>query len=183
MPICSRKDSSMRGRSGQRFRARKSSRSPFRNCRKAISSSTTVIYRAKISCRSSTRSSLLAEDSVNYIGQPILLVVGPDKEVILEILDSIEVSYEAQHPIFSIEEAMVQEGNFIFGDKPYFVAYSYTKGNPEEAIRQAQSVVEDELPAIRSRPTLSRSPCWQSMRMTASRFTDRCSAPITSTML
>ena len=101
----------------------------------------------RISFRSSTRTSLSSQRTASITSDSRSCWWSvPTKEFILEILASIEVSYEAQHPIFSIEEAVVREGDFIFksGDKPYFVAYSYTKGNPEEAIRQAQSVVEDE---------------------------------------
>jgi len=86
----------------------------------------------------------LAGDEVNYIGQPILLVIGPDKEVILDIIGKIEVDYELLPPILSIEAATDAKAPFIFGDAPYFVAYSYAKGNPGKAIAQAVRVVEDE---------------------------------------
>lgn len=87
----------------------------------------------------------LAVDEVNYIGQPILLVIGEDKETILDIIEKIEVDYELLQPILSIEDAIKQSGSFIFGDKPYFVGYEYAKGNPDAAIAQAVRVIEDEL--------------------------------------
>ena len=87
----------------------------------------------------------LAVDEVNYIGQPILLVVGVDKEVILDIIGKIEVDYELLQPILSIEAAMGQTDSFIFGDKPYFVAYEYAKGDPDKAISRAVRMIEDEI--------------------------------------
>ena len=87
----------------------------------------------------------LTVDEVNYIGQPILLVIGEDKETILDIIGKIEVDYELLQPILSIEDAMKQSDSFIFGDKPYFVGYEYAKGNPDAAIAQAVRVIEDEL--------------------------------------
>ena len=87
----------------------------------------------------------LAVDEVNYIGQPILLVIGEDKETILDIIGKIEVDYELLQPILSIEDAMKQSDSFIFGDNPYFVGYEYAKGNPDAAIAQAVRVIEDEL--------------------------------------
>ena len=87
----------------------------------------------------------LAVDEVNYIGQPILLVVGADKETILDIIGKIEVDYELLQPILSIEAAMEQTDSFIFGDKPYFVAYEYAKGDPGAAAARAVRVIEDEL--------------------------------------
>ncbi|MGI6713287.1 MAG: hypothetical protein ACOX4L_11360 [Bacillota bacterium] len=46
-----------------------------------------------------------AEDRVNYVGEPILLVVGPDHHVISEILSHIKVNYQEIEPIFDIEDA------------------------------------------------------------------------------
>ncbi len=86
----------------------------------------------------------LASDTVNYIGEPILLVVGPDKEVILRIIDSIQIDYLDLNPIFSIEEAEKRSDDFIFGDQPWFVEYHYSKGNLEQAIQDASHVIEDE---------------------------------------
>jgi len=85
-----------------------------------------------------------AEHVVNYIGEPILLVVGPDKEVILDIMAGIKVHYAPLQAILSVEQAVEQQDNYIFGDQPYFVEYTYTKGAPEKAARQAASVVEDQ---------------------------------------
>ncbi len=85
-----------------------------------------------------------ARDTVNYIGEPLLLVVGPDKEVILQIIDSIRIDYLDLDPILSIEAADKRQDDFIFGDQPWFVEYHYSKGDLEQAIQNACHVVEDE---------------------------------------
>jgi CO/xanthine dehydrogenase Mo-binding subunit len=85
-----------------------------------------------------------ARDAVNYIGEPILLVVGPDKQIIVDLLDRIKVTYEDVQPVLTIAEAEQVRENFIFGDKPYFVAYEYAKGDPSEAAGLAVMVFEDE---------------------------------------
>ncbi len=74
-----------------------------------------------------------AEDTVNYIGEPILLVVGPDKENILKILSGIEVCYEAMEPVLSIEES-----------EECFAEYEIIKGNPDGIFNKAEKIVEDE---------------------------------------
>ena len=66
-----------------------------------------------------------AEKVVNYIGEPILLVVGPRKEVILEILEQIEVKYEDMDPIFTIEDAESGSKPPIFGANNVFARYEY----------------------------------------------------------
>lgn len=86
----------------------------------------------------------LARDVVNYIGEPILLVVGPDKGAILDIMSRIRVTYEELQPVLSIDEAEQRTENFIFGDKPYFVSYECAKGDMNEAITRAAHVFEDE---------------------------------------
>lgn len=85
-----------------------------------------------------------ARDVVNYIGEPILLVVGPDKGTILDLIDRTSVRYEDLPPILSIAEAEQATDNFIFGDKPFFVSYECGKGDISQAIARAARVFEDE---------------------------------------
>ena len=85
-----------------------------------------------------------AETAVNYIGEPILLVVGPDRARLGELLQRIEVEYEERPPVLTLEEAMAKTGDFICGDKPWFVEYQYEKGDVDSAARQAADCVEDE---------------------------------------
>lgn len=86
----------------------------------------------------------LAADRVNYIGEPILLVVGPEKEKILEIMQEIRVNYQDLTPILNIDEARQRQEDFIFAGKPCFVKYEYEKGDITEAQKKAWRVVEDE---------------------------------------
>lgn len=85
-----------------------------------------------------------ATDRVNYIGEPILLVVGPDRQVISSIMDGITVDYAPEKPILTIDEAVNCTSGFIYGDKPHFTAYEFQKGDFEGAVRRAGSFVEDE---------------------------------------
>jgi len=43
---------------------------------------------------------IFAEEEVNYIGQPILLVVGPEREMIYDIISKIKIKYRDETPIF-----------------------------------------------------------------------------------
>ncbi len=86
----------------------------------------------------------LAEDTVNYYGQPIFLVVGDDPDKVEEICDSIEVEYEDIPAILSIEEA--ESGKFppIFGENNVYADYSFKKGDPDKAFEEADEIVEEE---------------------------------------
>lgn len=85
-----------------------------------------------------------AEDVVNYIGEPILLVVGPNKEVILDIISSIKVNYQDMDPILNIEEAESGTKNPLYKKNNCFADYQYTKGNIDEIINQSTNFIEDE---------------------------------------
>ncbi|HBS59616.1 MAG TPA: aldehyde oxidase [Firmicutes bacterium] len=86
----------------------------------------------------------LAVDRVNYIGEPILLVVGPVKKKILAIMQEIRVDYQELTPILNIAEARQRQEDFIFEGKSCFVEYEYEKGDITEVKKKAWRVVEDE---------------------------------------
>ncbi len=77
-----------------------------------------------------------AEGEVNYIGEPILLVVGPKKETIFEIIEKIKIRYEDLNPILTMEDAERKGKTFI--------DYEFTKGDPDKAFEMAEKVIEDE---------------------------------------
>lgn len=79
---------------------------------------------------------VFADNEVNYIGQPILLVAGPDREIIAEIIDQIEVTYQEAEPIFTLEEAEQKES--LFSD------FHYSKGNIEENFENASQIIADQ---------------------------------------
>lgn len=87
---------------------------------------------------------LLAQDEVNYIGQPILLIVGEKKDIIQQIIKDIHIDIEELEPVLNIEEAQKAKAPFIFRDQPYFVNYEYTKGDFEKAKKSAVKVFSDE---------------------------------------
>lgn len=84
-----------------------------------------------------------AEDVVNYIGEPIALVVGPDKRIILDILSGIKAEYEKLEPILTMEEGLAAKSP-IYGENNCFVEYKFDKGNLEEAARNAEYTFEGE---------------------------------------
>ncbi len=79
---------------------------------------------------------VFAEEEVNYIGQPILLVVGPERETIYKIISQIKIEYRDETPIFNLDEA--EEKGVAFTE------YSYSRGEPEAAFQDALKIIEDE---------------------------------------
>lgn len=70
-----------------------------------------------------------AENMVSYIGDPILMVVGPDPEEINRILAQIVVVYEELTPVLD-----------VFGSDKVFFDYHYEKGDMEAALAEADRV-------------------------------------------
>ncbi len=90
---------------------------------------------------------VFANDIVNYIGEPILIVCGRDKTIIDLILTQIIVEYEELEPIFSYVKSVIHK-SFVKGDpKKAFleasqtIEYTYETGYQEQAYIEPQGFV------------------------------------------
>lgn len=82
-----------------------------------------------------------AEDIVNYYGEPIALVVGPDKNIITDILSKIYIEYEKIEPILDLKDDYKIP---IYGTDNKFSDYKFSKGNLIKAIDNSKYVIEGE---------------------------------------
>lgn len=85
-----------------------------------------------------------AENIVNYIGEPILLVVGPDRQIINNILKDIVVVYQELDPVLALEESEKCQGGAIFGKNNCFAHYDFSKGAPAEIFPTVAETVCEE---------------------------------------
>ncbi len=76
---------------------------------------------------------VFAEGRVNYVGEPILMVVGPDPDTVERILREIKIDYREETPVLD-----------PLSSDTVFYEYGYTKGDPELAFREADRVIEEE---------------------------------------
>ncbi|HEX9027185.1 MAG TPA: xanthine dehydrogenase family protein molybdopterin-binding subunit [Clostridium sp.] len=74
-----------------------------------------------------------ANDIVEYIGEPIGMVCGPDREKCDEILSEIDIQYEVLEPMLDIQKADIA-----------FFDYEYEKGDNEKAFAEADKIYEEE---------------------------------------
>ena len=96
---------------------------------------------------------VFANDIVNYIGEPILLICGRDKTIIDSILNQIIVEYEDLEPTFNYVKSVIHKG-FVKGDLKqafqeaiHLIEYTYETGYQEQAYIEPQGFVaylEDE---------------------------------------
>ncbi|NMV82667.1 MAG: xanthine dehydrogenase family protein molybdopterin-binding subunit [Erysipelotrichia bacterium] len=66
---------------------------------------------------------------VNYIGEPIMLVVGPDKLVIDKIISQVVINYEEEEPVFDLVNSVAHK--------------SFKKGNFAEASRRNVRTIKE----------------------------------------
>ncbi len=85
-----------------------------------------------------------AEDKVNYVGEPILLVAGPDREEIDRILKKIRVEYEEVPPVFCEEDSGNPDVPPLFGKHDLFCEYEIKRGTVEAEFEKAALIFEDE---------------------------------------
>ncbi|MFT8347946.1 xanthine dehydrogenase family protein molybdopterin-binding subunit [Clostridium saccharoperbutylacetonicum] len=76
---------------------------------------------------------VFSDKELNYIGEPILLVVGPELEEVISILKAITVEYEEGIPVFDMRTST-----------EIFDKYEYEKGNIGEAIKISSKIIEEE---------------------------------------
>ncbi|WP_070001096.1 xanthine dehydrogenase family protein molybdopterin-binding subunit [Cellulosilyticum sp. I15G10I2] len=75
---------------------------------------------------------LFAKDEVRYIGEPILLVAGPEEKEVDAILAQITVDYTEKPPIYTVADA-----------KEYIASYQYQKGDVDKAFDDAVQIIEE----------------------------------------
>ncbi|BBE29997.1 aldehyde oxidase [Tepiditoga spiralis] len=89
----------------------------------------------------------LAEDEVNYIGEPILLIAGPDKEEVNKIKNAIEVSYKSLKADFEgkeiIEKYSFESGDIkkTFDESDEIFERTYKTGYQEQIYLETQGMI------------------------------------------
>lgn len=86
---------------------------------------------------------LLTKDVVNYIGEPIALLVGMSEDELREVAALIRIDYEDLPAISSIEDALSGKFTPIYGNDGVFKSYGYVKGDPDAAFEASSFVLEE----------------------------------------
>jgi CO/xanthine dehydrogenase Mo-binding subunit len=85
----------------------------------------------------------LAEEIVNYVGEPVVLIAAPDKEKVHQAVASVKIDYELLPHIFEMLES--EKSNVhIFGETNIFKEILIEKGDLEKAKKKAYQEIEIE---------------------------------------
>jgi CO/xanthine dehydrogenase Mo-binding subunit len=88
---------------------------------------------------------VLAEDTVHFVGEPILLVVGPERSGILDVRDRIKVDYDEMVPVTTWEEAESGVLPPLKGTDNVHVRRSFERGDVEAAFSSGARIFADEI--------------------------------------
>ncbi|HOT31947.1 MAG TPA: xanthine dehydrogenase family protein molybdopterin-binding subunit [Petrotogaceae bacterium] len=83
-----------------------------------------------------------ANGEVNFVGEPIMLIVGKDPHKVAELAKKVVVDYEDIAPVLSYEDSLSKHTIPIYGLNNCFAEYEISRGNVEKAFAQAERVVE-----------------------------------------
>lgn len=86
---------------------------------------------------------VFADGIVRFIGQSIALVVGPDRQVLEDLVGSFEVEYEDLEAVFSIDESIALKGGPLHGKDNFYGDYHLLKGDPDRAFAEADRIYEN----------------------------------------
>lgn len=98
----------------------------------------------------STNQPLLAEETVNYVGEPIMIIVGPDEKKVFEYIGQIRVDYTELKAALTIDEAteIMNEYSYkkgdvdkVFGEAAEVFTETFETGYQEQAYIETQGAV------------------------------------------
>ncbi len=89
---------------------------------------------------------VLADQKVRYVGEPVAAVVAADRYVAEDALDRIRVSYEGLDPVMSVEEALDENSPRLFEqfDTNMVNTIEFEAGDVDGAFERADRIVEEE---------------------------------------
>ncbi len=86
----------------------------------------------------------LAENAVNYIGEPIAIMVADDRQSARAAVQNIEVKIKNLAPLLDPLEARNHKDIHLFGNDNIYRHLKIRRGNPEQAFKECEVIIENE---------------------------------------
>ena len=90
---------------------------------------------------------IFVEKMATYYGEPIMLVVGEDKNIITDIISKIEIEYEELTPLFENTNSAINyhfvkgDSNKAFKNAKKVIKYDYSSGYQEQLYIEPQGMI------------------------------------------
>lgn len=87
---------------------------------------------------------IFPEKEVTYLHEPIMLIVGPDKQVVKDLVSSVQIEYVEREPVFEWTNSVIHyhfdkgEGDKVFHQAKRVISYDYETGYQEQAYIETQ---------------------------------------------
>jgi CO/xanthine dehydrogenase Mo-binding subunit len=85
---------------------------------------------------------VLVQDLIKRVGDPILLVVAENKDILKKALSLVKVEYEEYKGVFTVEEALQQDAPIIGDGSNILYDLKIKRGDIEEGFKKAVHVAE-----------------------------------------
>jgi CO/xanthine dehydrogenase Mo-binding subunit len=85
---------------------------------------------------------LLATGRVNHQEEPILLLAHPDRERLAAAVAAVQITYEPEPAIFTIDESLARE-TIIWGEDNTFKRFHLERGDVDQAFAHADLIIEE----------------------------------------
>ncbi len=90
---------------------------------------------------------VFTEKKISYLHEPIMLVIGPEKDKVDDLLNQIEIIYKEEEPLFEWKESAIHyhfekgEGDKVFADCDRIISHDYYTGYQEQAYIEPQGLI------------------------------------------
>ncbi|QWC00546.1 xanthine dehydrogenase family protein molybdopterin-binding subunit [Mycoplasmatota bacterium] len=90
---------------------------------------------------------VFTDKKISYLYEPIMLVIGPDKNILTQLLDSIQITYKEETPLFDWTDSVIDyhfdkgKGNRIFDQADKVIEHTYHTGYQEQAYIEPQGFI------------------------------------------
>ncbi len=88
---------------------------------------------------------VFVKDEVLFYGETVGMLVGPDRQKILDLEDAISIEYEELEEAFSIDEGLALKSGKIYGEDNCYGDYHLNKGDVKKGFAEAVTVFEEEI--------------------------------------
>lgn len=86
---------------------------------------------------------IFADGRVNYVGEAVCLVVGPDREQVLDLCEQVRIRYEDITPILSLDDAIAAAAPPLAGKDNVYTRRNYQRGDVDGALSAAAHTFSD----------------------------------------
>lgn len=90
---------------------------------------------------------VFTDGNISYFGEPILLVIGPDRQVLSDLIETIDVEYMEENPNYEWNDSVIHyhfdkgKGKDIFKDCDRIINFKYQTSYQEQAYIETQGFI------------------------------------------